>query len=257
VHWFQGEPNVTMRRLIPMLPFSPEIQHRVITAVIVTLLFAVLARRLRAVTRAGAVAGFITTCLIFVALGGNSFYVVLSVFALASLTTRIAYRRKQQLGTAESRQGRRATQVLANLSVATVCAVMSPITGKHIFAVMAMGALAEAAADTVASECGQAWSDRVYLITTMKRVATGTDGGVSIVGTLCAIVAALIVALVAHAGQLVSLRETWAAAGGGVLGMLTDSLLGATVQAHGWLNNDVVNLVSTGIAAGVTAAMLG
>jgi uncharacterized protein (TIGR00297 family) len=245
-----------MRRLQLMLPFSPEIQHRFITAVLVTLLFAVLARRFRAVTRGGAVAGFITTCLIFVALGGNSFSVVLSVFALASLTTRLAYRRKQRLGTAESRHGRRARQVFANLSVATVCAVVSFITGKHLWAVMSMGALAEAAADTLASECGQAWTDRVYLITTMKRVATGTDGGVSTVGTLCAIVAALTIALVARAGSLISPHETWAAAGGGALGMLADSALGATLQARGWLNNDAVNLISTAVAAMVTAGML-
>ena len=256
MHWFGGEPNGTMRRLQLMLPFLPEIQHRVVTAVIVTLLFAVLARRFRAVTRGGAVAGFITTCLIFVALGANSFYVVLSVFALASLTTRVAYARKQRLGTAESRKGRRAAQVLANLSVATLCAVLSPITGKHIFAVMAFGAACEAAADTVASECGQAWSDRVYMITSMRRVATGTDGGVSVVGTLCAIVAAVMVALVARAGHLISPHETWAAAGGGVLGMLADSVIGATVQSRGWMNNDAVNLVSTAVAAGVTAALL-
>lgn len=246
-----------MRRLQLMLPFSPAIQHRAVTAVIVTVLFAVLARRFRAVTRGGAVAGCITTCLIFVALGGNSFFVVLAVFALASLTTRLAYSRKQRLGTAESKQGRRAAQVLANLSIATLFAVLSPITGKHIFAVMAFGAAAEAAADTVASECGQAWSDRVYLITSMRRVSTGTDGGVSAVGTLCAIVAAIIIALVARAGHLISPHETWAAAGGGVLGTLFDSVLGATAQARGWMNNDAVNLISTAVAAVATAGFLG
>jgi uncharacterized protein (TIGR00297 family) len=121
---------------------------------------------------------------------------------------------------------------------------------------MSMGALAEAAADTVASECGQAWSDRVWMITDMKRVATGTDGGVSVAGTLCAIVAAVVVALVARAGHLISPHETWAAAGGGVLGMLADSVLGATAQMRGWMNNDSVNLVSTAVAAAVTAGML-
>lgn len=223
------------------------------TAVIVTLLFAALARWFRGVTRGGAVAGFITTCLIFVALGASGFWVVASVFALASLTTRVAYARKQRLGTAESRQGRRAVQVFANLSIATVCALVSLATGKHLWAVMATAALAEAAADTVASECGQAWSDSVYLITSMKRVATGTDGGVSVVGTFCAIAAALVIAGVACAGKIISPHEMFAAAAGGALGMLADSVLGATVQRRGWLNNDGVNLVSTAIAAAVSA----
>jgi uncharacterized protein (TIGR00297 family) len=240
-----------------MLPFSPAMQHRVVTAVIVTLLFAALARWFRGVTRGGAVAGFITTCLIFVALGASGFFVVMTVFALASLTTRVAYGRKQRLGTAESRQGRRARQVLANLSIATVCAVVSFATGKHLWAVMAIGALAEAAADTVASECGQAWSDSVYLITSMKRVATGTDGGVSVVGTLCAIGAAAAVAMVAWAGDIISLHEILAAASGGALGMIADSLLGATVQRRAWLDNDAVNFVSTAIAAAISAAFVG
>ena len=143
------------------------------------------------------------------------------------------------------------------MSIATVCAVGSFVTGKQVWAVMAIGALAEAAADTVASECGQAWSDSVYLITSMKRVATGTDGGVSAVGTLCAIAAAAVVAMVAWAGGIISLHEILAAAGGGALGMIADSLLGATLQRRGWLNNDGVNLVSTAIAAAVTAAMVG
>ena len=58
------------------------------------------------------------------------------------------------------------------------------------------GALAEAAADTVSSECGQAFSDRARLITTFEEVAAGTDGGVSLVGTLTGACAALLVSAV-------------------------------------------------------------
>jgi uncharacterized protein (TIGR00297 family) len=239
-----------------MLPFSPEIQQRLLAAVLVTLIFAALARQLRSVTRGGAVAGFTTTFVIFLALGARGFLVVASVFALASLTTRLAYSRKQRLGTAESKHGRRAVQVFANLGVASVVALASLVLTRHLLAVAAIGALCEAAADTVASECGQAWSDRVYSISSMQRVATGTDGGVSVAGTLCGISGAVVVALIAHTGHLLTLHETWAAAGGGALGMIADSLLGATLQMRGLMNNDGVNLVSTVIAAAFTVVLL-
>jgi uncharacterized protein (TIGR00297 family) len=94
------------------------------------------------------------------------------------------------------------------------------------------------------------------MITTMQRAPTGTDGGVSVAGTLCGIAAAVVVALIARTGQLISLHETWAAAGGGALGMIADSLLGATLQMRGVMNNDGVNLVSTALAAVFTALLL-
>ena len=47
-----------------------------------------------------------------------------------------------------------------------------------------------------------------------------------------------------------------AACGGGIFGLFFDSLLGATVERRGWLNNDAVNFLSTGAAAAFTAALL-
>jgi uncharacterized membrane protein len=38
-------------------------------------------------------------------------------------------------------------------------------------------------------------------------------------------------------------------AGGGVFGLLFDSLLGAILERRGWLNNDAVNFLSTLSAA--------
>jgi uncharacterized membrane protein len=46
---------------------------------------------------------------------------------------------------------------------------------------------------------------------------------------------------------------SWA---GGVFGLLFDSLLGATLERAGWLNNDGVNFLSTASAAGFALALL-
>jgi uncharacterized membrane protein len=41
-----------------------------------------------------------------------------------------------------------------------------------------------------------------------------------------------------------------------VFGLFFDSLLGATLEDRGWLNNDGVNFLSTASAAVVTLAMM-
>jgi uncharacterized protein (TIGR00297 family) len=157
---------------------------------------------------------------------------------------------------AETKQGRNAWQVLANLVAAaglSIAALYTLIPGLWLGAV---AALAEAAADTASGEIGKAVSDRVYLITNFRRVAVGTDGGITFVGTLSGVVAGLLVALVATWCELIPVHWVAPAAGAAAIGMLLDSALGATLQRQGRLSNSGVNFVSTIVAAGIAVALL-
>jgi uncharacterized protein (TIGR00297 family) len=121
---------------------------------------------------------------------------------------------------------------------------------------LAVAALAEAAADTASSEIGQVLGGRPRMITSFKAVDPGRDGAISLAGSLAGVVAA---AMVAYAGM-------WAFSGGWILfnvscagavfGLFFDSLLGATLEERGLLNNDAVNFLSTAGAAGFALAML-
>src|SRR6516165_10235143 len=94
------------------------------------------------------------------------------------------------------------------------------------------------------------------MITTLRRVDPGTDGGITLAGTAAGIIAAGIVAAAgcwALHGDVWMLAVSWA---GGVFGLFFDSLLGATLERGGWLNNDGVNFLSTGSAAGFALAIL-
>jgi uncharacterized protein (TIGR00297 family) len=240
-----------------------------------SLLLALVVLKLHAATPAGAAAGAtITASLMF----STAIYpyqpwrtalpAVLAVSLLAWGATRLGRAKKAALGTAEKRQGRSAAQVAANLGVAAlVCSefvqswlldsgwfsrgVLAPIP---LFA-PGLAALAEAAADTVSSEIGQVLGGRPRMITTFRTVEEGTNGAVSAAGTLAGTVAA---GLVAGTGTLTlrgGLGLFWISAAGGVFGLFFDSLLGATLERRGWLNNDAVNFLSTASAAGFALGM--
>jgi uncharacterized protein (TIGR00297 family) len=216
-----------------------------------TLGFAVLARVLRGVTLGGAIAGGVVCFLLFAGAGWGAFAALAAVFVLTWSGTRFRYQKKQTRGLAERRGGRKGAQVLANLGVAAGCAVVFGFS-RHPAAVLACSAaLAEAAADTVSSELGQAWSETAWLVTSWQRVPAGTDGGITAVGTLSGVTAAAAVSLAGATAGLIPLRWAGVSVAAAVAGMLGDSLLGAWLERKGWLTNDWVNFFGTLSAAGL------
>ena len=253
-------------------------------AVGLSLLLGLAGLRLGAATPAAAFCGAaITTSLIFSTVTFSPFETlayapwhtalvpVLAVFLLTAVTTRLGRVQKQRLGTAERREGRSAAQVAANLGVAALVSsefAQSWLSGAGWLAhatpalpfAVGVAALAEAAADTVSSEAGQVLSlalgSRPRMITTLRQAEPGTDGAVSLVGTLAGVAAAGVVAGVGALAFGGGLALFWISSAGGVFGLFFDSLLGATLERRGWLNNDAVNFLSTASAAAFALGLL-
>jgi uncharacterized protein (TIGR00297 family) len=90
------------------------------------------------------------------------------------------------------------------------------------------------------------------MLTTLRRVPPGTDGAISLTGTLAGVAAAAIIAATGAPALGMSLAECLVAFAAAVAGLFFDSLLGATLERRGYIGNDLVNFTSTAFAAALT-----
>jgi uncharacterized protein (TIGR00297 family) len=111
-----------------------------------------------------------------------------------------------------------------------------------------VGGVAGLAGDPWATEIGARSSRPPRLITTRRPVPAGTSGGVTPLGTRAGAAGAI---ALAGLGVLLGVPLRLAALGAavGVVGMMVDSVLGATLESRGWLDNDGVNLAATFVGA--------
>lgn len=152
---------------------------------------------------------------------------------------------------------RKAGQVLANGGVAAALGAVhaAGLLPGEAAAAGVVGALATATADTWASEAGRAVAGTTRIPLTGERVPPGTTGGVSVAGSVAAVLGAG-----GLAGAATLLRPAglggWLGPGiaAGVGGAVLDSLLGDLLERRlGWLGNDAVNALAT--AAGAALAV--
>jgi uncharacterized protein (TIGR00297 family) len=234
------------------------IHARGLPAAVLAVGFAILARAMGSVTDGGAIAGVVVAFILMLAAGFGGFVPLLTVFLLTVISTAWGYKRKQRLGVAERKKGRKASQVLANLGTAAICVL--PVIWfpqlQDVLLVAAAAAFAEAAADTVSSELGQATARRAHMITDFRDVPIGTNGAISIEGTLSGCVAACIVAWVSAVVGFVEWHWTPTIAFVAIGGMFLDSIMGATWERSGKVGNDAVNFISTVFAADVALVVV-
>jgi uncharacterized protein (TIGR00297 family) len=172
-------------------------------------------------------------------------------FVLGTLSTKVGYASKARLNLAQGRGGRRrAANALANGGVAVACAVFAGLTPHTSLFVLAFAcSLGAAAADTVESEIGQIWGHPTVLITSLSTVRPGTNGGISAVGTVAGLAAAV---LTVGAGWQVGLYPLTVVVPLSLLALsatLVESVVGATLERLGLLDNNGVNFVNTLLAA--------
>lgn len=210
------------------------------------------------VSQSGAIAGTLVGAIIYVGGGPGAWILLLVTFLAASVTSRFGLARKEQLGIAEERGGRRgAGNAIANCGVAAVAAIAAVTTPHAPAALVALvAALTAGGSDTVASEIGKASGRSTFLVTTFRRARAGTPGAMSLEGTAAGLAAAFALAGVGAALGLIPPSAIVAIVAGATTGALVESALGATLEGPGILNNDVLNFINTAVAAAVALALV-
>ena len=221
----------------------------------------------------GTLLGVTFGVIIYFFAGWQGYLLFLLFVAIGSALSKVGLKHKQAIGAAEAREGKRGvSNVAANLLVAALCCLLYRVWGGYAPIMMAFaGSLAAAFADTASSEIGALSKGQPLLITTRQPVPHGTNGAVTWLGMLAALLAAGILATaaalsgffeqsVAHAGlspaKVAMLSATIVAAG--FIGTTVDSFLGATVEDRvKGVHKGAVNFACTlagAIAAGLISA---
>ncbi|WP_038088487.1 DUF92 domain-containing protein [Tumebacillus flagellatus] len=218
------------------------------------------------------------------------FGTLIAFFVSSSLLSKCKQKAKSAAESTYEKTGRRdAGQVFANGGIAVILCLLNALFPHFLWWAAFVGVLATVNADTWATEIGGLSSSEPRSILTLKKVPTGTSGGISLAGTLATMAGGLFIGLCAWLFSLGSGSAAlhvsfgwllWTGLVAGTIGSLTDSVIGAKWQwmrrcvvcgkdveaathcstktsylrGEKWMNNDAVNMIAS--LAGAVIAVL-
>ncbi|MDU9376922.1 hypothetical protein McpSp1_15590 [Methanocorpusculaceae archaeon Sp1] len=207
--------------------------------------FAYFAYRAKTVDASGVFAAVLFGIILITFAGVPWFLIVISFFILGSFFTKYRYAEKVFLGVEQGKSGRRGyMNAFANALVGVAGAILFGITGNEVFIALFLGCIATATADTLASEIGVT-GGTPYMITTLKPVPAGTNGGVTVLGELACLLGAVIICGLAFLLEVAPWYICVIGVIAGFVGTNVDSLIGALIENKGVIGNSGTNLLAT------------
>ncbi len=242
-----------------------------------------------ALTNSGVIGAILIGTIIFGFGQEMTWYLLLIIFFVTSSLLSF-YRKKDKReveDTFEKTGKRDVWQALANGGLASILAIIGYFYTVEWVYVAFVAAFATVNADTWATEIGVLSKGKPRYILTGKKVAKGTSGGISFIGSIGAFLGSLLIGVSAFVLLLLKgdielsnknlILFLMMIPISGFIGGLADSLLGATVQAMyrcsvcgketekeihcqqptnhfkglAWMNNDMVNFISSMVGSGV------
>jgi uncharacterized protein (TIGR00297 family) len=216
-------------------------------------------------TPAGAINAWGLGVVVWGTLGWKGYGVVMFYFLAGSAVTRIGMAQKEAAGIAEKRGGARGPEnVWGSAFTATVCAIgvaaiklgwLNP-GWESLLILGYVASFATKLSDTTASEVGKAYGKSTFLITTLKPVPRGTEGAISLEGTIAGIIGGILISLVAYSLSMITFTGVITCMIAAFVATNIESVIGATLQSDlDWLSNELVNVINTIVGAVVAISI--
>ena len=225
-----------------------------INAGLINFVLIFLGHRLPFLTKRGWIHAGILGTLLLGSIGWNGWISVFVYLLLGTLVTKIGYKNKASRGIAEARGGQRGPENVWG-SAATGCslALLSCLLPNflNLFMVGFASSFSAKLSDTFSSEIGKRFGKGTFLVTTLKPVPPGTEGAISIEGSIAGLFGSFIMTVVMLKLSIISgLFVAFMVFLSGYLATFLESYIGAVVQNKiNWMTNELVNSIQTSIAA--------
>ena len=223
-------------------------------AFLINFLLIFFGHRLPFLTKKGWIHAGILGTLLWGSIGFNGWISVCIYLLLGTLVTKVGYENKASRGIAEARGGRRGPENVWG-SAATGCslALFSSIWPEYLtlFMVGFASSFTAKLSDTFSSEIGKRYGKRTFLITTLKPVEPGTEGAISIEGSVAGLLGSIIMTVIMINLSVISgLSVAFIVLFSGFLATFIESYIGAVAQNKiNWMTNELVNSIQTSLAA--------
>jgi uncharacterized protein (TIGR00297 family) len=211
-----------------------------------------------AVSRSGFVGGIVVGTTILACGGWAAWALLCGFFVFGSFATRLGYARKARKGLAQEDRGRRGSKhALANCGTALGLSIAIAAFPEHsaTFGLGIAAAFGTALSDTLGSEIGQLYGRTPFLPTTFRRVAPGTEGAISLEGTLAGVAGSLVMGAIGWGSGIYGIAGVAFVAVGAFVGTLVESYVGAIWGQDARIGNEAMNFLNTVVGAVVAMGL--
>ena len=210
-------------------------------------------RKIPIMTKAGWINAGILGTILWGCLNWKGWIGVVLYLLFGSIVTKLGYKYKNKIGIAERRGGRRGPEnVWGSASTGLFIAVLIKlnIANESLLAVGFAASFAAKLADTFGSEIGKTYGKNTFLITNFKKVKKGTEGAISLEGTLASLVGSILMASIMFLLGVIKIEKQLIIVSiSGFIATIIESFIGAKFQDRFKLSNEIVNTIQTSIAS--------
>ena len=222
----------------------------------ILIVFGLIAYISKALDKRGSVVAVFLGMLILYFGGMYPFLALLAFVVMGVFSTKYRYYDKLRIGIAQEKNGVRSWKnVLGNGLAAGIFILFEHILHKDFLWVATFASIATANADTLASELGEVLGKNPRVITNLKPAKPGSNGAISLQGEIFATVGALVIGAIATGITQHKWQIFLATLLGGFIGCNVDSIVGATLENRGIVDNNGTNFIAT-LAGGMVGAII-